>query len=141
MSFHYKISHVQFQDCFIQFYIPHIVCERLNIRGWVYTPTNGMCLCFWNYKNKINSCWCRPKNIFLALSFIRDQTWANNLTPLCYLSKTRCFGNFLCKNLWKSRLSYSTQARVEYLYLRWIWGMQVESSRTEVFLFSTIYGL
>ena len=68
------------------------------------------------------------------------QDSANNSTPLCYSSKTHRFGNYSCMNLWKSRPSYSTWVRVEYLYCRRIWWILVESSRTEVVVFLTIYG-
>ena len=41
----------------------------------------------------------------------------NNSTLTCYLSKTHHFGSYSCKNLWKSRPSYSTRARVDYLFI------------------------
>ena len=57
--------------------------------------------------------------VYLHIPFGRSmfsyQDSANNLTQLCYSSKTRRFRNYLCMNQWKSRPSYSTRVRVEYL--------------------------
>ena len=48
-------------------------------------------------------------------SMLSNQDSGNNLTPLCYSSKTRRFRNYSCMNQWKSRPSYSTWVRVEYI--------------------------
>ena len=70
---------------------------------------------------------------------IELQAWANSTSPR-YSTKTRSFGNYSCVNLWKSRPSYSTRVRVQYLYFRRIWRILVESSQAKLFVFSTIHG-
>ena len=81
----------------------------------------------WRKRLKLStSCFCRRPG--KVITYTSHQDSANNSTLLPYLSKTRSFGNYLCMNLWKSRPSYSTRVRVEYLYFRQIWEKLVESS-------------
>ena len=61
------------------------------------------------------------RDSLIIAHFVGHQDLANNSTSPRYLPKTHCFGNYMCMNLWKSRPSYLTRARVEYLYFRWIW--------------------